>query len=408
MTLKHIVCIFFLFQSFVFSAQVKPGLDVFLNSYAHLVRGKRVGLITNQTGVTSGLTQNIDLFFKNRNINLVALFAPEHGIRGDLKAGEHVKNGRDKKTGLPVYSLYGGRDHRPQKAHLAKIDVMIYDIQDVGSRAYTFIWTMAEAMAACAANGKEFIVLDRPDPYGGTVVDGTISEKKWLSFIGLYPIPRVYGMTPGELARFLKYEFKINCKLQVIPMRNYKRGLPWAYTQLQWVPPSPNIPTVDSALCFAATGALGELSLVHTGVGGTLPFQVVVAPWMNAQRIAALMNNLKLPGVKFRAYTFKPKNSVYGNVMLKGFQIHVIDSRIFRPASTEVAIIWALRKYYPKNFNMNSATTRKKWQIFDKAMGTSSVRIKLLRGESYYNIIDGWIPKLKRFNKKRMKYLIYQ
>lgn len=380
-------------------ARVYSGLEVFLYKYSSLVKGKRVGLVTNPTGVDARLNATVDLFMVNKQINLVALFAPEHGIRGNIKAGEQVAGGRDFKTKLPIYTLYGGRDHRPTKAALSKIDVLIYDIQDVGSRAYTYIWHLAECMSACADAGKTVIILDRPSPFGARVIDGPITEKKYLSFIGLYPIPRVYGMTVGELGNYLNHEEKINCKLTVIPMMNYVRGLPWKKTGLPWVPTSPNIPSPEAAYGFATTGTIGEVGGFNIGVGSTLPFQIVATSWIDPNFSASSLNHLKLPGVKFRPLYFTSKGTKY-----RGIQIHVIDPSIFHPTTTEVAILCHLKKYYPKRFAFKSS----KIATFDKAMGTSRVRKQIMAGYTYKQIIVEWRKPLAVFRRKMKKYFLYK
>jgi uncharacterized protein YbbC (DUF1343 family) len=387
-------------------ARVYTGLEVFLAKYTSLVKNKRVGLVTNPTGVDANLVATVDLFKKNRNVNLVALFAPEHGIRGNIRAGMNIKGGIDKQTGLPIYTLYGGRDHRPSKASLAKIDVLVYDIQDVGSRAYTYIWHLAECMSAAAEAGKTIIVLDRPDVFGADVVDGPVAEQQYLSFIGLYPVPRIYGMTVGELARYLNNEENIRCRLQIVPMLNYKRGMTWKETGLPWVPTSPHIPTPEAACCFAATGTIGEIGCVNIGIGYTIPFQAIAAPWIDADFSVAALNRLRLPGVRFRPIHYKPFYAAYAEKNIQGVQIHVIDPAKFKPATTEVAIICHLRDNY-------SGTYKFKWRkdktaIFDKAMGTASIRKEILAGWPYRQITRSWEPKLRKFRSKRKKYLIYK
>ena len=390
----------------VAEARVYSGLEVFLAKYSSIVKNKRVGLITNPTGVNVNLVATVDLLKRNSKINLVALFAPEHGIRGNIRAGENVKGGVDKATGLPVFTLYGGKDHKPSKASLSKVDVLIYDIQDVGSRAYTYIWHLAECMSAAAESGKTIIVLDRPDIYGANVIDGAVAEKKYLSFIGLYPVPRVYGMTVGELARYLNSEENINCKLQIVPMINYRRGMSWSDTGLPWVPTSPHIPTPQAACCFAATGTIGEIGCVNIGIGYTLPFQAIAAPWINGEYSAKYLNSLKLPGVTFRPIHYKPFYAAYVGKNIQGVQIHVIKPSIFKPATTEVAIIAHLRDSYT---GVRKFRWRKdKAAIFDKAMGTGSIRKELLQGWSYQQIAKTWSRKLREFRKKRSRYLIYK
>ncbi|NOY74915.1 MAG: DUF1343 domain-containing protein [Kiritimatiellaeota bacterium] len=387
-------------------ARVYSGLEVFLARHVKLVRGKRVGLITNPTGVDAKLNSTVDLLRANPNVNLVALFAPEHGIRGDVRAGQNVPGGRDPGTGIPVYTLYGAGGHRPGKAALSKVDVLIYDIQDVGSRAYTYIWHLAECMSAAAEAGKTVIVLDRPNPLGASVVDGPVSEKAYLSFIGLYPIPRVYGLTVGELARYLNTEEKIRCRLLIVPMVNYKRGMVWSQTGLPWVPTSPNIPTPEAACAFAATGTIGETGCLSIGIGYTLPFQVVAAPWINAEKMAGALNRLRLPGVRFRPIHYKPFYAAYANKYVHGVQLIITNPGRFRPATTETAILCHLQKHYssPRMFSWRADKTAG----FDKAMGTSLVRRRVAAGEGYRAIVDSWRAKLNAFKRKRLKYLIYK
>jgi uncharacterized protein YbbC (DUF1343 family) len=386
------------------SARVYTGLEVFLHKYTNLVKGKRVGLITNPTGVNAKLTSTVDLLKADPRVNLVALFAPEHGIRGNVRAGENVAGGKDSKTGLPVYTLYGANGHRPSKAALAKVDVLIYDIQDVGSRAYTYIWHLAECMSAAKDAGKSVIVLDRPNPLGANVVDGPVTERKYLSFIGLYPIPRVYGMTVGELARYLKGEERINCNLTVVPMWNYKRGMSWEQTGLPWVPTSPHIPTPEAACCFACTGTIGELGIINIGIGYTLPFQCIAAPWIDAEFTSRSLNSMKLPGVVFRPIYYKPFYAAYKDKNISGVQIHVINPAVFKPTTTEVAILTHLKKHYPRDFRILAD----KIKMFDKAMGTATVRQEISAGWNYQQIATKWQPEVNRFRLKRRKYLIYK
>ena len=386
------------------SARVYTGMEVFLDKYTNMVAGKRVGLVTNPTGVNANLQHTADLLKSSGKVNLTALLAPEHGIRGNVAAGEKVSGGIDAKTGLPIFTLYGNKDHKPTKEALDKVDVIIYDIQDVGSRAYTYIWHLAECMSAAAAAGKTVIVLDRPNPLGANVVDGPVSEEKYLSFIGLYPIPRVYGMTVGELALYLNAEEKINCKLHVIPMANFKRGMSWEQTGLPWVMTSPHIPTPQAAYSFAATGTIGEIGCLSTGIGYTIPFQAVAAPWINAEAAALALNRLQLPGVRFRPVYYKPYYAAFKDQNISGVQLHVTDPGVFKPATTETAILCYLQKAYPTFLKWNPA----KLDIFDKSMGTASVRKAVIAGQSYKQIADSWEKKSSIFSKKRAKYLIYK
>jgi uncharacterized protein YbbC (DUF1343 family) len=384
--------------------RVLVGVEVFLARHTGLVKGKRVGLVTNPTGVDGQRRPTVDLLRRHPDVNLVALFAPEHGIRGDIEAGAPVPGGRDQGSGLPVFTLYGGKDHKPPPQGLALIDVMIYDIQDVGSRAYTYIWHMAECMSGCAAAGKAFIVLDRPNIFGGNTIDGPVSEAKYLSFIGLYPVPRVYGMTAGELARYLNAEERINCRLTVVPMANYRRGMVWRQTGLPWVPTSPNVPTPEAAAGFAATGTIGELNALNIGLGSRWPFQIVGAPWIDGARSAAQLNALGLPGVRFVPFRHRPERGIFKGQDITALFIQVTDPRVFRPTTTEVQVIAHLQRTYPGRITWDPAT----FSIFDKAMGTASVRAGLQAGTPPEHIVASWTPALRAFLAKRQKYLIYK
>jgi len=383
--------------------RVYSGLEVFLANYTNYVAGKRVGLATNPTAIDFKGRHIVDLLKADKRINLVCLFAPEHGIRGEIAAGKVVPDMKDPKSGLPVYSLYGGKDHRPTKKQLDQIDVMLFDMQDVGSRAYTYVWHMAEIMSACAEAGKQVIVLDRPNPLGGEVVDGPITEKQYLSFIGLYQVPRVYGMTMGEMASYLNKEEGINCGLIVIPMANYRRGMSFKDTGLPWVKPSPNISTPDAACCFAATGTIGELKSLNIATGTPLAFQVVSTGWINAEAAAEELNAYGLPGVVFAPV----KGSVRkfdgsGSEELNGVQLRIVSPKVFKPATTELAIMCYLKSRYPEKFNCAPGAEKG----FDKAMGTSSVRLGVMSGASWKSIAAKWNQPIEAFKAKRAKYLI--
>jgi uncharacterized protein YbbC (DUF1343 family) len=389
-------------MSFLFlnnaNARVHNGLEVFLYKYTSIVKGKRVGLITNPTGVDARLRSTVDLLKASPDINLVALFAPEHGIRGDVGAGENFRGSYDQKTGLPVYSLYGGKDHRPPAGSLDRVDILIYSIQDIGCRSYTYIWHLAECMSAAAEAGKSMIVLDVPNPLGAVQVDGPIIEKKYRSFIGLYPIPFVYGLTVGELALYLKRVIGIKCKLTIVPMANYRRGMSWGQTGLPWVPTSPQVPSPESACCYSVTGALGSLGIVGIGIGYTLPFQVVAAPWINAEHMANYLNNLGMPGIHFREIHFTPYFGLFKQQKTNGVQLHITDVAKFKPTTCTVAILYYLQKYC-RQFKWRSDRING----FDKAMGTAQVRQMLQRGYSIKSIVQTWQKPLDGFEEKVRK-----
>ena len=378
------------------------GIDVFLQHYVGLVAGQRVGLLTNQTGRNGRGVPTVDLLAAHPQVKLVALFAAEHGIRGQVAAGKAVEDAVDPTTGLRVFSLYGRKGHRPTPEMLATVDTVIYDIQDVGSRAYTYVWTMAEMMAACGAAGKRFIVLDRPNPLTCARIDGPVTEERWRSFIGLYPVPRVYGLTCGELAAFLNGEYALKCQLTVIPLANYRRGNTWTDTGAAWVASSPNIPSPDSAMCFAATGTLGELGLFHIGIGTAQPFQVVGVSWLDPRATAAALGAYRLPGVEFLAAVI-PVPAGSRATATPAILLRVTDPATFLPATTEIAMLHCLSQQYPRHFRWDPA----RFEIFDKAMGSSAPREALMRGANFKNILDAWAPAQEDYLRRRAKYLIY-
>ncbi len=381
--------------------RVKLGIDVLLDSRLALLKGKRVGLITNATGINGKRESTVDLLWKNPKVNLVALFAPEHGIRGNIPAGKRTKSSIDKKTGLPVFSLYG-RTRKPTREMLKGIDVLVFDIQDIGVRYYTYIYTMALSMEAAKENGIEFVVLDRPDPLGGIDVDGPVLEKKFKSFIGMYPIPIVYGMTVGEVAELFNNEFGIGAKLIVVKMKGWRRDLFFKDTGLPWVKPSPNIPTPRTAFLYPATGFIGELGVVSIGIGTSRPFEYIGAPWIKAEELAEELNHQHLPGVYFRPVHFRPHYALYAKKECHGIRIEVLNKKTFRPVDTGIYILSALKKLYPKRMKFS-----RRRGSFDRAMGTVKVRLALKAGKSPQEIISSWQKGLKKFMAIRRKYLLY-
>ena len=402
-TVKWCTSILFLYICLSCTSQkqeLQMGVDVFLENHTHLVENARVGLITNPTGRTKTGITTIAALQQHPDVNLVALFAPEHGIKAQEEAGKIV--GDTQLDSLPVFSLYGRGSKRPKKAALDRVDVLIYDIQDVGSRAYTYIWHLAEVMAAAAEHDKRVIVLDRPNPLGGLTVDGPITEDKWLSFIGLYPVPRAYGLTVGELARYLNREHLLACKLTVIPIAGYTRNTHWTDIGHDWVAPSPNIPSPESAITFAATGTMGELGTLHIGIGTDMPFQVVGAPWINGKKSVRDLNDLKLPGVEFQPITFVPDTWLFRNQKVEAIFLDVTDPIAFRPTRTEISILAHLIATYPQ-FKI----PQDRYKRFDRAMGTSTVREALLKGDSAREIWERWEGELEKFSAVREKYFLY-
>ena len=306
---KSILALSFGVAALAATAGVKPGVEVLRDNGFQQLDGKKVGLITNPTGVDNNLKSTIDILHDAPNVELVALFAPEHGVRGDVHAGDEFENTVDPATGVQVYSIYG-KTKKPTPEMLKGIDALVYDIQDIGCRSFTFVSTLGMALEACAENDIELVVLDRPNPLGGNRVEGNLVEDGFYSFVSQFPIPYLYGMTPGETARYLNGEGLVaggkKAKLTVVPMEGWTRDMTFDKTGMPWILPSPHIPQPVTSYYYPATGILGELYFVSIGVGYTLPFQLICADWIDADKFSANMNALNLPGVKCRPIHIKP------------------------------------------------------------------------------------------------------
>ncbi len=381
---------------------IKPGIDVLIEKQLHLIHGKKVGLITNPTGITRQFKSTIDALNEIPGVRLVALFGPEHGVRGDIPGGERVATYTDKKTGITVYSLYG-ETYKPTPEMLKNVDILLYDIQDIGSRAYTYIYTMAYAMEAARDANIPFIVLDRPNPLGGNRVEGNVLDPKFKSFIGLYPIPYIYGMTVGELAQLFNQEFGINCNLTVVPLEGWTRDMTYEETGLLWVPTSPHVPHPETAYLVAAIGCIGELGTVSEGVGTPSPFEFIGAPWMDGHRLAEELNSKNLAGVYFRPTSFRPFYLRFIKEQCGGVQIHILDKTIFQPAAVQVHILTTIQKFYPDKDIFDTPRI----SSFDRAFGTDEVRKAVIRGDSAEKIIASWQEQLEKFKQVRERYLIY-
>ena len=377
------------------------GIDVLLEQRLDLLRGKRVALVTNATGVDRQLRSDIDRLAAHPDVALVALFGPEHGVRGDVQAGDKVASSRDPGTGLPVHSLYG--EHRePTAAMLAGIDVIVFDIQDVGTRFYTYPYTLAGVMRAAKRAGIPVVVADRPDPLGGLRVEGPVLDPSLASFVGLVPIPLRHGMTLGELALLFNTEFGISADLHVVAMEGWRRGEEPLREALPWVPPSPNMPTLDTALVYPGLGLL-EGTNVSEGRGTTRPFEMVGAPWVDARALADRLNALRLPGARFRAAWFTPSFSKHAGQACGGVQVHITDRAAFRPVRTGIAVLKALHEQHPKRFAFLSGDP----PFFDRLSGVPWLREAILRGDAIEAIEARWTPELRQFETLRQRYLLY-
>ncbi|MFC0270239.1 exo-beta-N-acetylmuramidase NamZ domain-containing protein [Metabacillus herbersteinensis] len=380
--------------------KVTPGVEVLLGDQKELLKGKKVGLITNPTGIDSGLRSIVDLFNDDPDIELTALYGPEHGVRGDAQAGAGVEFYIDEKTGLPVYSLYG-KTKKPTPEMLKNVDILVFDIQDVGTRYYTYIYTMAYAMEAAKENNIPFIVLDRPNPQGGLSVDGPVLDPEFSSFVGLYPIPLKHGMTVGELASFFNKEFKIGADLEVVKMKGWKRSMDFDDTGLPFVLASPNMPTVSTTFVYPATGLI-EGTNVSEGRGTTKPFELIGAPYINSTDLSEKLNELNLPGVKFRAASFTPTFSKHAGKLSHGVEIYVTDRDKFEAVPTGLHIIKTIHDMYPNDFQFLAANN------FSLLVGNDWVRTMILEGASVSEIISEYQTELNDFKKVRKGYLMYK
>jgi uncharacterized protein YbbC (DUF1343 family) len=380
-------------------ANVVLGDETFLAETWRDLRGRKVGIVTNQTGVTSRLETTVDAIRRNPEISLTAIYAPEHGFRGDRPAAAYVPSYSDPQSGLPVYSLYGAT-RKPSAEMLQHVDVLLFDIQDVGDRAYTYISTLAYVMQAAKAHRKEVWVLDRPNPIGADVVEGPVLEPRFASFIGLYAIPFRHGMTVGELARLYNEHFEIGCTLRVIAMQGYKRDMLWPDTGLAWVQTSPNIPEWETTLVYPATGLI-ESAGVNNGTGTTKPFKFAGGPKIDGLKLAEALNARPLPGVHFRAVSWEPLFGFWQGKPLSGVELVVTDPHAFRAVRTAVEILVAVRALSPGTLDLSNAAA------LDRDWGTDSLRHGLLAGLSADAIVQGWEAGVRAFEAIRERYLVY-
>ena len=394
---------------FLSAATVQVGADlVFGPEYRNLLRGKNIGLITNHTAINSEGASTIDLFKKQAKDSgyvLKALFAPEHGLTGLQYASESVATNRDP-DGIPVYSLHGST-RRPTASMLKGINLLIFDIQDLGSRSYTYSSTLFYAMEAAAKAHIPVVVLDRPNPLGGEVIDGPMLEEKWRSFVGYVNVPYCHGLTIGELARYFNGEYGVGCQLTVIPMKGWRRCMTFEETGLKWVPTSPHIPEPATAFFYPTTGMLGELQLVNIGVGYTLPFKVVGAPWIDAKKFAERLNAQKFPGVYFSPFHYRPFFGRFSGEDCHGVLIMITDPQIYLPVTTQYLLIGMLKSLYPSAFKKGLEASADRQEMFNKVNGTSEV-YRILKDENFFVWKLRALHQKERshYQLKRSKYLL--
>ena len=399
---------FFAGTAFAQKIRIQTGIEVLKNSNFKLLEGKRVGLITNPTGVDNQLKSTIDILHEAPNVNLVALFGPEHGVRGDVHAGDHVDNSSDPTTGLPVGSLYG-KTRKATPDMLKGIDVLVYDIQDIGCRSFTYISTMGLAMEAAAENNIEFVVLDRPNPLGGLKVEGNLAEDEYISFVSQFKIPYLYGLTCGELAQMLNEENMLakQCKLTVVKMKGWKRKMDYTQTGLQWIPSSPHIPHAHSAFFYPVSGIVGELGYLSIGVGYTIPFQMFAADWIKAEEFASTLNKLNLPGVHFRPMHLKPFYSVGAGTQMQGVQVHLTDYQKVNLSEIQFYVMQVIAQLYPDKAVFANAN-EKRFDMFDKVSGSNQIRLLFAKNNRFEDIQAYWNKDVEAFKKLSKKYYLYK
>lgn len=393
---------------------VKTGIEVLQERGFEGLKGKRVGLVTNPSGVDRNLRSTIDILYNAPGVNLVALYGPEHGVRGDVYAGGKITDTKDEATGLPVFSLYG-ETRKPTPQMLEGIDVMVYDIQDVGVRSYTFISTLGLVMEACAAKGIEVMVLDRPNPLGGNKIEGCYVEQPFNSFVSQYRIPYVYGLTVGELAVLINEEGlnrgqkgnqePVKCSLTVVPMEGWERDMLYEDTGLPWVLPSPNIPFKDSPMYYAAAGVCGELyGFLNIGIGYTLPFQLFGATWLDAVKLKERLDSYGLPGVEFRTIWYKPFSGSLKGQLVQGLQYFFTDYEAARITETQFYVMQAVAELYPekKAFAVANGVG-----LFDKVCGTDYIRKEFGRTYKVSSIQAYWSKDEKTFRALAEQYYMY-
>ena len=389
------------------SKAVFTGLDVLARDNFAILEGKKVGLITNQTGVNRKLIQNVELFLESPNVDLQAVFSPEHGFSGTVSAGEKVNSSEDVKTGIPFYSLYG-ENQKPTPDMLKGLDVLVFDIQDIGIRSYTYMSTMGLAMEAAGEVGIDFIVLDRPNPMNGEKIEGNILDLKFSSFIGMYPIPYVYGLTPGELARMINEEkwMGSTCNLNVIKMENWDRKTRWDKTQLNWKAPSPNVPKSITPNFMVSTGIMGELGVFSIGIGTEFPFELMGAPWIKEIQFTDKMNQLNLPDITFLPITFSPKKGLFQGEKVHGVHLQILDVEKAELIKIQFYFMEIHQQLYPEK-NPFELTTPNQLLMFNKVLGTDQITDAFSKRLKVKDIVGLINPDLSNFREISKPYYLY-
>jgi uncharacterized protein YbbC (DUF1343 family) len=399
---------------------VKFGIDVLRDDGFKLLDSKRIGIVANPASVDANLVSTVELLANAKNVKVVALFGPEHGIWGDEYAGSTIKDRKDPHTGLPVFSIYGST-RRPTTQMILPLEALVFDLQDIGSRSYTYISTLKTCMEECAQLNIEMVVLDRPNPLGGERIEGPMLERGFESFVGYIPVPYVHGMTMGELAVFVRdLYFPDYQKLKIVKMEGWKRDMVWAETGHHWVPTSPHIPKAETCSAYATTGILGELYSINIGVGYTLPFEMIGAPWINAETLAAALPKLK--GVTYRPAYFKPFYGTFKGEACQGVQIHVDPKTAESLVETNYRLIAMLGPQmlfsqaeivFQKEEDADAKAEKRKpikvnrYKMFDKVSGSDEPREWLLAGKPLEELFAKWRAGDAAFRTARTKYLLY-
>jgi uncharacterized protein YbbC (DUF1343 family) len=401
MRLVNVTCILTAWLAVSCPAAVRTGLDN-IDAHQDLFKGKRLGIIANHTSYNREGQYIVDVFRAMKDVRVVALFSPEHGLRGSEEAGAKIGNGTDPVTGLPVHSLYG-KINKPTPQMLADVDVLVFDIQDVGARFYTYLYTMSLAMEAAAENHKRFVVLDRPNPINGVQLEGPILEPKFATFVGLYPIPVRYGLTVGELAQMINGEGwlarSIKADLTIVPLTGWQRGMWFDQTGLRFIKPSPNMSDLDTAALYPGLCLLEGTNLSE-GRGTPKPFRQFGAPWIDSTALAAKLNALNLPGARFVAASFTPTSSKFQNQKCHGVEILLADRTRLEPFWSGVLIVNELNQMYPNNFKWSE-------KHFDRLCGTATIREAIIAQKPLPPLKAAWSAECKTFDQTRRKHVLY-